>query len=100
MRPGTEDRALKAGGQKAAAEVFQAARGNEAAVQNDKAGKVLAFAAQPVANPRSHTGPARKSKTSMEKIIGAGVLGKIRSHGTNNAQIVNAPGNLREKLAH
>src|SRR6185436_17110885 len=83
----TEDRALEGGGEEAAVEVVEAADGDEPAVEDDEAGKVLVVAAQAVADPRAHAGASLQSCPGVEEVVRAGVLREGGRHRSDHAEV-------------
>ena len=96
---GLEDRALVGGGEEAAVEVVQPAGRDQAAVEDDEAGQVLALAAQAVGGPGAHAGPALQAGAGVEEVVGVGVLGKFAGHRADERQLVHDLGHVREQIA-
>ena len=63
---------------------------DQAAVEDDEAGQVLALAAQPVGHPGAMAGPALEAAAGVQEVVGAGVLGEVRDHRPDDRQVVDA----------
>ena len=99
VRAGLEDRALIRCGEKAAVEVVEAAGRDEPAVEHHEARQVSVLAAETVASPSAHAGPALQAAAGVEEIIRVCVLGEIARHRAHHGEVVHALGDVREKTA-
>src|SRR5262249_50295228 len=84
--------------EKAAAEQVEPARWDQAALEHDEAGQIVAFAAQAVSNPTAHTRPALKSRAGVHEVVGRGVLGVIRDHRADDRHVVDAGSHVRKQV--
>src|SRR5439155_10052148 len=95
---GFEDGGLVGGGEEAGVEVIEAARRNQAAVEDYEAGEVFGFGAQAVGDPCAHAGPALRARAGVEEVVGGGVLGKVGSHGADEGEVIGARGDVGEEI--
>ena len=72
---------------------------DQAAVEHDEPGQVLALAAQAVGHPGAVAGPALEPAAGMQEVIGGGVLREIRDHRADDGQVVHAPGDVGKEVA-
>ncbi len=97
--PATKDRGLKRRRQESVVKALESARGNQVTVEDDESGQVAAFGPQSVQHPRPHARPADLSQARMQKIVRAGVFGKLRGHRTHDAQVVGTASDVRQEIA-
>src|SRR5207249_3781244 len=95
-----EERTLIGGRKESVIEAVHAAGRDHVAVQHDEAGQVAALAAQAVRDPRSHARPALLAVPSMDEEIGIGMLGEVRGHGANDAEVVRTGCDIRKQLTY
>src|SRR5262249_3373156 len=93
-----EDRALIRRGKETAVEVVEAARRDEAAVEDDEARQILVLTAETVAEPCPHARPTLYAAAGVQEVIGARVLRELRCHGANEGEIVDALGDVRKQF--
>lgn len=79
VRARVEDRALIARGEEAAVEVVEAAGRDQAAVQDDEAGEVIALATQAVTEPGPHAGTTLQARAGVEEIVVLVCSGKFET---------------------
>ena len=88
------------GGKESVGEAIEAPGGDAAAVDDDKAGQVIALLAESVRGPRPHAGPPLQAGPAMKKVVCRGVLGELGRHRTHDAEVVGVLRDMWEKIAH
>ena len=88
------------GRQKAAAETVESAGRDQSAVEHDEAGKVLAFAAEPVVDPGAHARASLQCAAGVQEVIREGVFGKTGSHRTHDGQFIHALGDVGKQVTY
>lgn len=96
---GLEDGTLVGRGEESIAEAIESAGWDQASVENDEAGEILALASQTVGDPGSHARPSLQGMSGVEKIVGRSVLGKLGGHRADDRELVGVPSDLREQAA-
>ena len=85
-------------GEEGVAEALETTRRDEAAVEDDEAGKVAILAPEAVGRPRAHGGASGEAESGVEEVVGVGVLVEGRGHRSDDQQLVGHLAHVREEI--
>src|SRR5262249_39956552 len=94
-----EEGALEGGGEGTGAGAIEAGGGERAGIEDDETGQLLVLGAEAVGDPGAHAGAALLAVAGVEKVVGVGVLGEVGGDGTDDGEVVDALGDVREEIA-